>query len=233
MRINQHINYDAFNEALSMQTSGNNPRLFSSRKTLFGIPSSLDEELLRLESMPPISNSHNNKEAKTSSKSSVHRVVHPLEPIYDEKSTVLMLGTMPSPKSREVGMYYGHPQNRFWKVMAALFDEPFPEDNNAKRQLALRHGIALWDVLSECEIEGAQDGTIAACVPNCIAQITRKAPIKSIFCTGSKAAELYKKYCEPETGLSAIKLPSTSSANATTSLEELITAYSIVLSCVQ
>lgn len=100
------------------------------------------------------------------SRKAPERVAHPLRPVFDQRSRVLVLGTMPSPKSRETGFYYNHPQNRFWKVMAALFDEPLPASNDEKRALALRHGIALWDVLAECSIEGAADGTIAECVPD-------------------------------------------------------------------
>lgn len=156
-------------------------------------------------------------------------VRHTIDPVFDADSRVLMLGTMPSPKSRETGFYYGHPQNRFWKVIAALFDEPVPEGNDQKRDLALRHGIALWDVLSECTIEGASDGTIADCVPNNIGSILAKAPIQAVFCTGAKAAELYGKYCEPQTGVACTRLPSTSPANAAKSLEQLVEAYRIIL----
>lgn len=156
-------------------------------------------------------------------------VRHTIDPVFDADSRVLMLGTMPSPKSRESGFYYGHPQNRFWKVMAALFDEPVPETNDQKRSLALHHGVALWDVLSECTIEGASDGTIADCVPNNIGSILAKAPIQAVFCTGAKAAELYGKYCEPQTGMACTRLPSTSPANAAKSLEQLVEAYRAIL----
>lgn len=156
-------------------------------------------------------------------------VRHTIDPVFDANSRVLVLGTMPSPKSRETGFYYGHPQNRFWKVMAALFDEPVPETNDQKRNLALRHGIALWDVLSECTIEGASDGTIADCVPNNLGTVISKAPIEAIFCTGAKAAELYGKYCEPQTDMECTRLPSTSPANAAKSLDQLIEAYRALL----
>lgn len=157
------------------------------------------------------------------------RVAHPLEPVFDEHSQVLVLGTMPSPKSRETGFYYNHPQNRFWKVMAALFDEPLPASNDEKRALALRHGIALWDVLAECSIAGAADGTIAECVPNDLGLILDQAPIKAVFCTGAKAAELYRKHCEPVTGRLCVRLPSTSPANAGTLLEQLVEAYRAIV----
>lgn len=136
---------------------------------------------------------------------------------------------MPSPKSRETGFYYNHPQNRFWPVMAALFQVERPQTNQQKEALVRAHGIALWDVLASCTIEGAADGTIAECVPNDISRITGQAPIKAIFCTGAKAFELYGKYCEAQTGIPATRLPSTSPANASCSLPQLIKAYQQIL----
>lgn len=215
-------------QALTAETSGKSPRLFSSRKTLFGIPSALDQELASLEDAPLRPEAEDATRAQKSTRKTA-LVRHTIDPVFDADSRVLMLGTMPSPKSRETGFYYGHPQNRFWKVMAALFDEPVPEGNDQKRDLALRHGVALWDVLSECTIEGASDGTIADCVPNNIGSILAKAPIQAVFCTGAKAAELYGKYCEPQTGVACTRLPSTSPANAAKSLEQLVEAYRIIL----
>ncbi len=215
-------------QALAAETSGKSPRLFSSRKTLFGIPSALDQELASLEDAPLRPEAEDATRAQKSTRKPT-LVRHTIDPVFDADSRVLMLGTMPSPKSRETGFYYGHPQNRFWKVMAALFDEPVPESNDQKRDLALRHGVALWDVLSECTIEGASDGTIADCIPNNIGSILAKAPIRAVFCTGAKAAELYGKYCEPQTGVACTRLPSTSHANAAKSLEQLVEAYRIIL----
>lgn len=163
------------------------------------------------------------------SRKAPERVAHPLRPVFDQRSRVLVLGTMPSPKSRETGFYYNHPQNRFWKVMAALFDEPLPASNDEKRALALRHGIALWDVLAECTIEGASDGSIADCVPNDIGSLFARAPIEAVFCTGAKAAELYTKHCEVQTHLACTRLPSTSPANAAKSLEQLVEDYRAIL----
>lgn len=228
MRTNADRNWDMLQQALTAETSGKSPRLFSSRKTLFGIPSALDQELASLEDAPLRPEAEDATcEQKSTRKAALVR--HTIDPVFDADSRVLMLGTMPSPKSRETGFYYGHPQNRFWKVMAALFDEPVPEGNDQKRDLALRHGVALWDVLSECTIEGASDGTIADCVPNNIGSILAKAPIRAVFCTGAKAAELYGKYCEPQTGVACTRLPSTSPANAAKSLEQLVEAYRIIL----
>lgn len=155
----------------------------------------------------------------------IERVEHTIEPVFDECSEVLVLGTMPSPKSREVGFYYGHPQNRFWRVLAALFDESVPEDNAERTDLLLRHHIALWDVLASCDIEGASDASIVNAVPNDLGRILKSAPIGKVFCTGATSARLYHRLCEPKTGVPAVRLPSTSPANAAWSLERLIGAY--------
>ena len=230
MKTNADRNWELIGNMLAAESSGKSPRLFSSRKTLFGIPSALDQELEALndevnQTIKPDLSEEERESMSKSTQGKATTVRHPLEAVFDIESRVLVLGTMPSPKSRETGFYYNHPQNRFWKVMAALFDEPLPETNDEKRALALRHGIALWDVLAECTIEGASDGSIADCVPNNIGAILTKAPIEAIFCTGAKAAELYAKYCEPQTGMAATRLPSTSPANAAVSLEQLIEAY--------
>lgn len=131
-------------------------------------------------------------------------IIHEIEPVFDAKSRVLMLGTMPSPKSREQGFYYGHPQNRFWKVLAAAFDAEVPQTIPEKKQLLLTHHIALWDVLASCTIAGASDASIRDPKPNDIAQLCAAAPIEQIFCTGTKATQLYRKLCEP-----AVHLPRT------------------------
>lgn len=156
-------------------------------------------------------------------------VKHPLDPVFDERSRVLVLGSFPSPKSREIGFNYGHPQNRFWRVMAALFDEPLADTNERRRDQVLRHHIALWDVVASCAIEGASDTSIRDVVPNDFARILDAAPVEAVFCTGAKAAELYAHYCEADTGIACVKLPSTSPANAATSFESLVEAYSALL----
>lgn len=160
------------------------------------------------------------------------RVVHTIEPIFDERSRVLVLGTMPSPKSREIGFYYGHPQNRFWRVLAALFGEPVPTTNEERTALLLNHRIALWDVLASCTIKGASDASIADAVPNDLGRITEAAPIERVFCTGATAARLYRKHCEAAVGIPAVQLPSTSPANAAWSLDHLIEAYRSVAEAV-
>lgn len=157
-------------------------------------------------------------------------VIHEIKPVYDKNSRVLLLGTMPSPKSRETGFFYGHPQNRFWKVLATLFDEPIPETIEEKCDLCLRHRIALWDVLSSCDIEGASDASIKNAKPNDLAQILNAAPVQAVFTTGTKAGQLYKKLCEPVTSIPCTVLPSTSPANSRVSLAELCTTYKQALS---
>ena len=153
------------------------------------------------------------------------RVVHPLEPIFDEHSRALILGTMPSPKSREVRFYYGHPQNRFWRVLAAVFDSPVPTTNDERREFVLSHRLALWDVLRSCEITGASDASIKNAAANDLSVILDHAPIRAIFCTGTRAAALYRRLIEPKTGIAAIALPSTSPANCAVSFEALCAAY--------
>ena len=152
-------------------------------------------------------------------------VEHGIPPVFDGRSEVLVLGTMPSPKSREAGFFYGHPQNRFWRVLAALFDEPVPESNAERADLLLRHHIALWDVLASCDIEGASDASIRNARPNDLSRILHAAPVRHVFCTGATSARLYGKLCEPVCGIEAQKLPSTSPANAAWSLSRLVEAY--------
>ena len=152
-------------------------------------------------------------------------VVHPLEPIFDEHSRALILGTMPSPKSREARFYYAHPQNRFWRVLAAVFDSPIPTTNGERRELVLSHRLALWDVLRSCEITGASDASIKNAMANDLSVILDHAQIRAIFCTGTRAAALYRRLIEPHTGISAVALPSTSPANCAVSFEALCAAY--------
>ena len=117
----------------------------------------------------------------------LQHIEHGIPPVFDERSEVLVLGTMPSPKSREAAFFYGHPQNRFWRVLAALFDEPVPEDNAERTDLLLRHHIALWDVLESCDIRGASDASIANARPNDLSRVLEKAPVRRVFCTGTAA----------------------------------------------
>lgn len=155
----------------------------------------------------------------------VEHIEHGIEPVFDGRSEVLVLGTMPSPASREAAFFYGHPRNRFWPVLAALFDEPVPEDNAERADLLLRHHIALWDVLASCDIEGASDASIANARPNDLSRILDAAPVRRVFCTGATSARFYRKLCELVCGMAAQKLPSTSPANAAWSLPRLVEAY--------
>lgn len=152
-------------------------------------------------------------------------VTHEIQPVFDSRSRVLLLGTMPSPASREQGFYYGHPQNRFWRVLAAIFDEPAPRTIEEKRDMLLRHHVALWDVLASCEIEGASDASIRDAQSNDLARIFDAAEIRAVFATGTKAGELYRKLIEPTLGVPCTTLPSTSPANAKMKLADLVGAY--------
>ena len=156
-------------------------------------------------------------------------VVHPFSPVVDGHSRVLILGSLPSVKSRENHFYYGHPQNRFFRVLSDLFGEPLPGDKEARKTFLLRHHIALWDVLSACEIEGADDSSIREPVPNDLMPLLEKADIGAIFTTGTKAFTLYNRYCLPVTGIGARALPSTSPANARILYGELLESYKAIL----
>lgn len=139
---------------------------------------------------------------------------HNIEPVYNADSRILILGSFPSPKSREMGFYYGHPQNIFWSTVAQILGKKEPETTVASRkEFVLANNIALWDVLASCEIKGAADSSIANAVPNDINKILKAAPIKAVFTTGKTATNLYNKYCLAETGRETIYLPSTSPAN--------------------
>ena len=145
-------------------------------------------------------------------------IVHSFEPIFDSASQILILGTLPSVKSRETNFYYGHKQNRFWKVLAALFQEPIPETIDEKKHLLLRHHIAIWDVIQSCDIKGSSDSSIKNVEPTELRKILDASNIKQIYANGSKAGQLY-------TGMEAVVLPSTSPANAAWSLERLCEAW--------
>lgn len=155
-------------------------------------------------------------------------VAHDFEPVYNKESRILMLGTMPSPKSREVGFYYGHPRNRFWNVVSDVCREDLPQTREDKIAFALRNKIAVWDVLARCEIKGAEDSSIRNPVPNDMNLILKNSDVQAVFTTGMKAAQLYKKYCYPDTGIEAVRLPSTSPANCRMSYEELYEAYKAI-----
>ena len=166
---------------------------------------------------------------KPASKATRTRVTHEFPALYDRESQVLMLGSIPSPKSREMAFYYGHPQNRFWKVMAAVLGEDIPETIPQKKAMLKKHHVALWDVLDSCTIVGASDTSIEDPVVNNIGELVKKSKVSRIFCTGATAYNLYKKFCANDVGMEAIKLPSTSPANCAVSLEKLVEAYKVIL----
>ena len=148
-------------------------------------------------------------------------VKHTLKPIYDKNSKVLILGSLPSVKSREVGFYYGHPKNRFWKTLEKVFNEQIGNSKEEKEEFLLIHHIALFDVIKECEISSSSDSSIKNVTPNNLNPILKKSQIKTIFTTGAKAHQLYKKYIYPKTKIEDIPLPSTSPANCKNIKEKL------------
>lgn len=154
---------------------------------------------------------------------------HTFEPIFDENSRVLILGTFPSVKSREQGFYYGHPQNRFWKILAGLLEVPVPETIEEKKSFLLQHKIAIWDVVSSCDIVGSSDSSIKNVVPADLSKVLEKAKIRQIFANGGKAYSLYQKYAFPKTKQEAVKLPSSSPANAGWQMERLLGAWKEIL----
>lgn len=156
-------------------------------------------------------------------------ILHPIPPVFDKHSRVLILGSFPSVKSREEGFFYGHRQNRFWPLIAALTGEATPKTVEAKRTLLLRHGIALWDVLAACDITGSADSTIKNATPNDLAPILTAAPIELVITNGRTAHAHYVKHTYPITHREAVCLPSTSPANAACSLPTLIDAWGTVL----
>ena len=157
------------------------------------------------------------------------RVTHPIPPIYNKESKTLILGSFPSVKSREGEFFYHHPQNRFWKVISALFHEPLPGSIEDKKQLLLRNNIALWDVIESCEIVGSSDSSIRKVIPNDISRILKTADIQRIVANGGTAYRLYVKYIFPKSNRKIVKLPSTSPANAAFSLERLTEEWSYIL----
>ena len=154
-------------------------------------------------------------------------IIHPIPPLYREDSQILILGSFPSVKSREAAFFYGHPQNRFWKVMAAVFGDTVPADVQEKRAFLIRHRVAAWDVIHSCTITGSSDASIRDVVPNDLTVILDHAPIRQIFVNGKTAHKMYRKYIEPVTGRPAVCLPSTSPANAAWNLEKLTEAWKV------
>ena len=154
------------------------------------------------------------------------KIVHPIEPFYQENSKILILGSFPSVKSREQMFFYGHSQNRFWKVISLIFGEKTPNSIDEKKNLLKNNGIALWDVIHSCEISGSSDSSIKNVVPNDISKILENTRVGKIFVNGKTAKAYYDKYIKNVTKSDAICLPSTSPANAAWSLDKLVDAWS-------
>ena len=152
------------------------------------------------------------------------RIEHPFKPVYDENSRILILGSFPSVRSRADNFYYGHPQNRFWKLLSRLYGATVPETTEEKTAFLLQRGIALWDVIASCEIENSSDQSIRDAVVNDLSEIFEAADIRAVFTNGKAADRLYRKYH----GENACCLPSTSPANAAWSLERLVSAWSVI-----
>ena len=155
-------------------------------------------------------------------------IYHPIKPLYDNNSEILILGSFPSVKSREQMFFYGHPQNRFWKVTAAVFGDAVPQTIEEKKVFLLKNRVALWDVIASCEISGSSDSSIKNVTPNNLSQIIDEGKIKRIFVNGKAAEKYYNKYTRDKIGMEAVCLPSTSPANAAWNMEKLIKAWSVI-----
>ena len=158
-------------------------------------------------------------------KQTSERQEHPIEPLFSEHSEVLILGSFPSVKSRKDAFFYAHPQNRFWKIVAGVFDSPVPQSIEEKKELILSNRLALWDVIASCEIAGSSDSSITGAVPTDLHRILDHAPIRKIFLNGKTAERVYKQYQLPIIGIEAVCLPSTSPANASWSFERLLQSW--------
>ena len=157
------------------------------------------------------------------------RIAHPFGPLFSAKSEVLILGSFPSVKSREQHFFYGHPQNRFWKVIAALYHAEMPVTIPEKKELILRSGLALWDTIASCTVTGSSDASIRDVRANDLSVILDHSPIRKICCNGKTSWQLYEKWIRPQTGREALCLPSTSPANAQWTLERLMEAWAVIL----
>jgi len=150
---------------------------------------------------------------------------HEIAPVFDSESRVLLLGSFPSPKSRETGFYYAHPQNRMWKVLSRIFGQPFPETTEERKEFLHRTHIAMWDVLESCDIDGASDTSIRNAVPNDLSSVLADTKIRAVFTTGAKASALYERFQAKAAGVPHLELPSTSPANAAASEDQLAASY--------
>ena len=155
-------------------------------------------------------------------------IVHPIPPLFDAASRTLILGSFPSVKSREARFFYGHPQNRFWRLIALLYGEEEPQTIEEKKRLILSHHLALWDTIHSCTVTGSSDSSIKDVAPNDLSVILQHSRVDRIFCNGATSHKLYQKYIYPQNGIAAQKLPSTSPANAAWSLERLAEAWRVI-----
>ena len=157
------------------------------------------------------------------------RILHPFPPLFDSESRTLILGSFPSVKSREAMFFYGHPQNRFWRLTALLCHEDTPQTIEEKSSLILRHHLALWDSIESCTITGSSDSSVRDVVPNDLRVIFDNSKTERVFCNGALSHKMYMKYIYPQTGIAAVKLPSTSPANAAYSLERLAESWRVIM----
>lgn len=155
-------------------------------------------------------------------------LTHTFEPVFDENSEILILGTFPSVKSREINFYYGHPQNRFWTVLSKILKTDLPESTDEKKRFLLSNRIAVWDVIKSCEISNSADSSIKNVVANDFTEILTRAKIKNLYANGKTAERLYNKYVKEKTGRDIVALPSTSPANASFGVERLVNEWKII-----
>lgn len=156
------------------------------------------------------------------------KIIHPIPPLYDAESKILILGSFPSIKSREAMFFYGHPQNRFWPLLARLFGEDIPTSIEEKKSLVLRHHVALWDSIHSCTIVGSSDSSVRDVVPNDLSVILDNSKVERIYCNGALSHKMYMKYIYPTTGIAAVKLPSTSPANAAFNMDRLEKEWQVI-----
>lgn len=156
------------------------------------------------------------------------KTVHPIPPLYNENSEKLILGSFPSIKSREAMFFYGHPQNRFWKLIAKIFDEETPNTIEEKTKLILTHNLSLWDSIHSCVITGSSDSSVKDVVANNLSVILNNSRVGQIYCNGALSHKMYMKYIYPQTKIKAVKLPSTSPANAAFSIDRLYEQWKII-----
>ena len=154
---------------------------------------------------------------------------HPFEPVWNQHSEILILGSFPSIRSREIGFYYGHPQNRFWPLLAALHGTAVPLSTEERKTFALDHHIALWDAVSACDITGSSDSSIHNAIPNDIASLVKNSRIQRIYCNGQTAGRIFQQYCQADCPLQAVTLPSTSAANAAWNMERLAQHWKVLI----